>query len=308
MLAAMRPPSTLLPILAAMAGIALFSVMDAFMKRASIMVGAYDAVLWRNLVGSLLGLPLWLGSGWRRQGGFAAGFWPDRQRLRVHLLRSAVVAAMAVLFFYGLVRLPMAEGIALSFIAPLIALYLAALFLHEPVTRRALVASIMALAGVGVIALARSGDPAGSHGETMLGLAAILASAVLYAINLVIQRHQAQLALPTEIAFFQHLFVALVALPAAPLLAHWPDMALIAVVTGAAALALSSLMLLSWAYARAEAHRLLPVEYSAFVWSAAMGWWWFGEPVGVATLAGVVLIVAGCVIGTASPPPEQVAL
>ena len=61
--------------------------------------------------------------------------------------------------------------------------------------------------------------------------------------------------------------------------------------------------------ARAEAHRLLPIEYSAFIWSALMGYWLFGEAVGAATLGGVVLIVAGCVIGTrTAPPPEQVAL
>jgi len=292
--------STLLPVASALAGIALFSVMDAFMKRASITVGAYNAVLWRNLAGSLLGVGPWLALGWR--GGFAPGFWPDRRRLAVHLARSAVVAGMAVLFFYGLVRTPMAVGMALSFIAPLIALYLAALFLGEPVTKRALLASILALAGVFVIAAARSGEAGGDHHAAMLGLAAILVSAMLYAVNLVLQRHQAQLAGPVEIAFFQSLFVALVAGLAAPWLGSWPggqaSPLVIAVVLGAATLAFVSLMLLSWAYARAEAHRLLPIEYSAFVWSALMGRLWFGEAVGMATLAGVVLIVTGCVIGT----------
>ncbi|MDE2404683.1 MAG: DMT family transporter [Sphingomonadales bacterium] len=302
---------TLLPVVSALTGIALFSVMDAFMKRASIDVGAYNAVLWRNVIGAALGVAPWLAGGWR--GGFGGGFWPDRRRLLVHLLRSAVVAGMAVLFFYGLVRTPMAQGMALSFIAPLIALYLAALFLGEPVTRRAVMASVLALGGVFVIAAARSGEASGDHHEAMLGLAAILGSAVLYAVNLVLQRHQAQLAGPIEIAFFQNLFVALVAGLAAPWLGAWPalpgEAAPLAVVTGAAVLAFVSLMLLSWAYARAEAHRLLPIEYSAFVWSAAMGWLWFGEPVGLATLAGVVLIVGGCVIGTTGDSPtEQTAL
>ncbi|MBU6269319.1 MAG: DMT family transporter [Sphingomonadales bacterium] len=303
--------AALLPVLSALAGIALFSVMDAFMKRASIAVGAYNAVLWRNGVGAVLGAVPWLVVGWR--GGFAPAFWPDRRRLLVHLARSAVVAGMAVLFFYGLVRTPMAQGMALSFIAPLIALYLAALFLGEPVTRRALLASVLALAGVFIIAAARSGEAGGNHHEAMLGLAAILVSAVLYAVNLVLQRHQAQLAGPLEIAFFQNLFVALVAALAAPWLATWPGSdaspLVLAVIVGAAVLAFVSLMLLSWAYARAEAHRLLPIEYSAFVWSALMGRLWFGEAVGVATLAGVVLIVGGCVIGTGGGAhTEQTAL
>ena len=63
---------------------------------------------------------------------------------------------------------------------------------------------------------------------------------------------------------------------------------------GAAGLATVSLLLLSWGWARAPAHRLLPVEYSAFLWSAAMGWLWFGEAVSAATLLGAGLIVAGC--------------
>jgi S-adenosylmethionine uptake transporter len=56
--------------------------------------------------------------------------------------------------------------------------------------------------------------------------------------------------------------------------------------------------LLSWGWARAQAHRLLPVEYSAFVWSALAGWWWFGEMPSIWTLGGVVLIVAGVWVGT----------
>ena len=38
--------------------------------------------------------------------------------LEVHLIRSGVAAVMATLFFWGLVRVPVAEAIALSFINP----------------------------------------------------------------------------------------------------------------------------------------------------------------------------------------------
>jgi S-adenosylmethionine uptake transporter len=43
---------------------------------------------------------------------------------------------------------------------------------------------------------------------------------------------------------------------------------------------------------------LLPLEYSAFIWSALMGWLMFGEKLTVPTLVGAVLIVLGCWIGT----------
>ena len=51
---------------------------------------------------------------------------------------------------------------------------------------------------------------------------------------------------------------------------------------------------MSWAYARAETRILIPVEYSAFIWAAIIGWFWFGEVVTGITLVGTVLIVFGC--------------
>jgi S-adenosylmethionine uptake transporter len=42
--------------------------------------------------------------------------------------RAALVTVMAVLFFWGIARVPLAQAIALTFIAPLIALLLAVLF------------------------------------------------------------------------------------------------------------------------------------------------------------------------------------
>ncbi|MBW8783226.1 MAG: DMT family transporter [Novosphingobium sp.] len=281
----------LLPFLAAGAGIATFSTMDALMKRASGLAGVYDALLWRNLAGALLGLPLWLAAG--------RGL-PDAARLRVHLLRSAVVAAMALLFFWGLVRTPMAEAIALSFIAPLIALYLAAAFLGETVRPQAIAASLLGIGGVGVIVLARVTGPAADQGSPA-GVAAILASAVLYAGNLVLQRRQAQLAGPLEIAFFQSALVGLLLVPAAPWLAFAPSPPALVAIAAAAVLALLSLVLLSWGYARAEAQALVPIEYSAFVWAALMGWLVFGEAVTASTLAGAALIVLGCWIATRGP-------
>ena len=52
--------------------------------------------------------------------------WPSRTTLRVHITRGIVVTVMAGLFFWGIGRVPLAQAIALTFIAPLIALLLAA--------------------------------------------------------------------------------------------------------------------------------------------------------------------------------------
>jgi len=66
-------------------------------------------------------------------------------------------------------------------------------------------------------------------------------------------------------------------------------------------------MLLAWAYARAEAQALVPIEYTAFPWSALTGWLWFGEAVTAATLGGLALILAGVWVGArgaAAPLPQ----
>lgn len=289
----------LLPFLAAALGIATFSTMDALMKSAATAAGVYNAMLLRSLIGAVLVLPLWR---WRTR---AAG-WPRGRALRLHLIRATVCAGMATSFFWGLVRIPMAEAIALSFIAPLIALYLAAALLGEKVSRASVLASLLGLCGVVVIAVGRlNGD--GFAGEAGWGVAAVLLSAMLYAWNLVLQREQAQLADPAEIAFFQNAIIALILATAAPWAFAMPAAPALADIAVGAVLAVGSLMLLSWAYARAEAQALVPIEYSAFIWSAIIGRIVFDEPLTAATVAGVVLIVAACLIA-ARRPTEQTAL
>ncbi|MDK2759110.1 MAG: EamA family transporter, partial [Blastomonas fulva] len=62
-------------------------------------------------------------------------------------------------------------------------------------------------------------------------------------------------------------------------------------------------LLLSWAYARAEAQALLPLEYSMFIWGALFGWLVFDETIGWTTLAGAGLIVTGCWLVARQPRP-----
>lgn len=287
----MTPRSTAIPFAVCCAGVALFSIMDAAMKGLSLSIGVYNALLWRAVAGTLIGLVLMLVLRQR---------WPSAPVLRLHLLRGTVVAFMALAFFWALVRLPLAEAIALSFIAPLIALYLAALLLKERIGRATIAASLLGLVGVAVIL---SGRMRGAYDAGALaGAGAVLVSAVLFAWNLILQRRQAQLASPVEVAFFQHLVMLCVFGLAAPLLAAVPPVGALPLVTLAAALAFTSLAALAWAYARAEAQRLIPVEYSAFVWAAIVGWLAFGEALAPTTVAGAALIVGGCLIAARGKP------
>lgn len=281
-----KPP--LAPIVMAIVGIGLFAAMDAVMKGASLAVGAFSAFFLRCIIGFCIVAPIWWLTDRRL---------PEKRVLKIHLVRGFITAFMGWSFFYSLVYLPLAEAIALSFIAPLIALYLAAVLLKEDVHPRAYLAAILGLAGVAIIVAGKLGR-ADMGDDALWGLAALLLSAVLYAWNLVLQRQQALVAKPAEVSMFQNGMVVVVLLAGTPFLLEWPQRETWNYLGAGAVFAVGATLCLSWAYARAEAQRLVPIEYSAFLWAVVFGWFLYDESVTFATIAGAALIVLGCWIAT----------
>ena len=276
------------PVLAATLGIALFAAMDAVMKGGALVIGAYSAFLLRCLMGSLLLAPIWW---WRRR------VFPRGRVLRIHLVRGTVIAFMGWSFFASLVYLPPAEAIAISFVAPLIALYLARLLLGEVIRPRAVAGTILGLVGVIVIVAGRIGRER-LDGDAAFGIALVLVSAVLFAWNLILQRQQALVSSPLEASTFQNGTVTLVLGVGAPFLLVLPDRETVMLLGLAAMLAILAAMLFIWAYARSETQRLVPIEYTGFLWASLFGWLFFAEPIRPLTVAGAVLIVIGCWIAT----------
>jgi len=295
----MSAPHSPLPAFAiAVAGIALFSIMDMVMKGLTLAIGTFPTLMWRSLIGiALASIPFFA----------TRNPWPKGTALRLHLLRGTMMVPMAILFFWGLARVPMAQAVALTFIAPLIALVLAALILKEPIGKRTVGGSLAAFAGVVIIFIGQAQADLGA--DALLGSFAILGSAVIYAFNIIVMRRQAQHAGPIEIAFFQNLVigavllasVAVTGMPSVPA-GHWGELFL------AAGLAIGSLMLLGWSYARAGAAYLSTTEYTAFLWAMLLGWWRFGEHVSPFTLLGATLIVAGCLVAARTRRVEHPAL
>ncbi len=264
-------------------GIGLFSMMDAVMKSLVLAIGVYNALLWRQMVSVGLGAVAWkLGKSGR----------PSGRALKLHLARGLVTTAMGLLFFWGLARVPMAQAISLTYIAPILALSLAAITLGERVGWKTFVASIAALGGVLVVMIGQGREVPGP--ETFHGTLAILGSAALYAVNLVIARLQSQAARPGEIAFFQALVITATLAFAAPWLAVVPEAAQWPKLVLAAGLATASLWLLGWAYAHGDTGFLATTEYTSFVYAAGLGFLVFGERVSAFTLAGAAIIVVAC--------------
>jgi S-adenosylmethionine uptake transporter len=213
---------------------------------------------------------------------------------------------MAGLFFWGIGRVPLAQAIALTFIAPLIAMLLATMFLEESMGPASIVGSLAAFAGVVVIVLGQARANVAS--DVLLGIASIIGSALCYAVNIVLMRRQALAAKPLEINFFQCVTVMILWLLVIPLVGipQWPGGQWLWV-AAACLLSTSGTLLFAWAYARGPASYLAVTEYSGFLWAALMGWLIFHERVSTYTVGGAVLIVGGCLIaarGKITEPPE----
>ena len=282
---------------AALAAVAVLSIMDAVMKGLVLAIGIFAVSTWRSIANLMLTGALYLP--WRSA-------WPKPSTLRIHVGRGIVVMVMAALFFWGIGRVPLAQAIALTFIAPLIALLLASIFLHEEIGKKSIAGSFVAFAGVVVIVWGQARAEAGP--EVLLGSAAIIGSALCYAVNIVLMRHQSLAAKPVEINFFQSLTVLALWLAVVPFVGFpdWPATQWPWVIV-AALMSTGGGLIFSWAYARGEAGYLAASEYSGFLWAAALGWLIFHEPVSLFTLSGAVLIVFGCFVAASrklAAPPE----
>lgn len=276
------------PFAVAALAVFLFAVMDALIKHVAAIYPTVQIVTLRFACG----VPFALALGW----------WlelrlPGPAAWRAHGLRGLLTVATGLQFFYALAILPLAQAIALFFLAPLFLALLAALILREPIRGSTWASLALGFCGVGIMlggeVLAASGSLA-----TLAGAAAALGSALTYALNAVLLRRRALADPLAVIVLLQHViplgltlpFTAVVWLPPSP--AHW----LLFLVTGA--LGVSAMTALAWAFARAPAGRLGILEYTALVWAAAIGWYAFGELPSLATLGGAFLIVAACLLGT----------
>ena len=283
---------------AALGAVSVLSIMDATMKHLVLVIGLLSVSVWRSLANLILSTAMYLP---RRK------VWPTRRTLAIHVSKGVIVTVMAGLFFWGIARIHLAQALALTFIAPLIALLLAALFLGEEIGKRTIAGALGAFGGVLVIVFGQA--QSGNNPEVLLGSAAIIGSALCYAVNIVMMRWQALNAKPLEINFFQGVTVMAMWLLALAVAGppHWPTGEWHWIIV-ASLLSTIGTLLFAWAYARGPASYLSVTEYSGFLWASALGWLVFGERVSLYTLAGAVLIVGGCLIaarGKVTEPPEM---
>jgi drug/metabolite transporter (DMT)-like permease len=273
------------PALRAAAGIALLSIMDAVIKGMSASYPTFQVAFLRFAFGSLVIAVIMTVL---RPG------WPSRETFMANAVRSVVAVVTAVSFFYALGQLPLAETLILSFLAPMFVALLGLAILKERVDLRIVGAILLGFCGTLIVVTGQT-EEAGAA-RSLSGIAAALGSAVTYALSLVLLRQRAQKDKLLHIVAFMNIgpfilvapFAVMVWQPVA--MADLPWFALMGL------LAISGHILLVTAYARAEAARLAPLEYTALIWAVLIGYGVFSEIPTWATFGGGLLVILAALL------------
>jgi S-adenosylmethionine uptake transporter len=275
-----------LAIAEALAGLALLCAMDALIKGVAQRFPVFEVAFARYLFGSLLILGL---------AAVARPGWPSAETLRANGLRALLVVITATTFYYALARLPLAETIALSFLSPIFVALAANLVLGETIDRRIVSGLGAGFAGMLVIVAGQTGL---SFGGSFSGVAAVLVSAVTYALSMVLLRARAQTDPVVTIVTIQNVAPAAILLVPALLVWQQPSPADWGVLALLGTLGVLGHLLMARAYAKAQAARLASLEYTALLWASLFGFAFFGEVPTPTTLAGAALIIGGAVVAS----------
>ena len=191
------------PVMLAIGGVFLLTVMDAVLK-AQLQIHSVAVVLFcRFVAGGCISLAVlaWL----KPQR-------PTATQIRANLLRAPLVVLTAGSFFLAVSLLPLAEAISLSFLAPCFIAVLGVIWLKEQVDRSIIIALAAGLAGV--LTMLWPNFSAGMSGS-VLGVGAALASALFYAVNIILLRQLAVSQNPAIIVAFQTIAPAILIAPLA---------------------------------------------------------------------------------------------
>lgn len=216
-----------------------------------------------------------------------------------HLARGFVGILSMSFGFYGLVHLPLPEAIAIGYAMPLLAVAFAVFILGEVVRLYRWSAVAIGLIGVMIITWPRLTlfDGGGFGSSEALGAIAVLVSATLGAIAMVLVRKLVQKERTHTIVLYFSLSASVFSLATLPF--------------GWSAISLSSFLLLVIAgfcggvaqilltesYRHADMSTIAPFEYTSIVLGLVIGYFLFGDvPTGTMLLGTVIVVGAGIFI------------
>lgn len=253
-----------------------FIAVTAIIKHAGQAVPAAEAAFLRYLMGLVFLLP------------FARALLSTRmpaRELRLFAARGLVHTLAAMLWFFSMTQIPIAEVTAMNYLSPVYVAVGAALFLGEPLAARRIGAVVAALVGTAIIL--RPG-----FREVEAGHLAMLVAAVLFGASYLIakplsDRHSAGMVVA--------MLSATVTIGLAPFaFAVWvtPTGTVLAWMFLVAACATAGHYAMTRAFAAAPVSVTQPVTFLQMVWALLLGWAVFDEPPDGYVILGALVIIA----------------
>jgi len=199
-------------------------------------------------------------------------------------LRGVCHAGGVILWFYAMVRIPIAEVTAMGYLAPIYVTVGAAVFLGERLATRRIIAVLLGLAGAAIIL--RPGFREVSDGHL-----AMLLAAVVFAGSYLVAKVMADEVKPGIVVAMLSIFVTIGLAPFAA--ADWikPTGGELAYLAAVACFATAGHYTMTLAFAAAPMTVTQPVTFLQLVWATALGVIWFDEAVDIWVILGGFVIL-----------------
>ncbi|MFV0292280.1 MAG: DMT family transporter [Paracoccus sp. (in: a-proteobacteria)] len=273
----------------------LITAMSALVREISDKAALGQIIFWRSAIA--MG-PICIYMALRND--FPSAFRTSRPG--AHLLRGIMGAAAMGLSFISLTYLPVAHAEALGFLGPVLVLPAAALFLHEAIPLRLIMA--VAIGFAGVIAMLWEGLTMPGEG-TMIGVAAGLGFAGLTALYRVYVKTMTRTESPTTISFYFALFTTLVGLATLPFGWLPVDLETTAILAGVGLLGGLSHIAATEAIARAPVSVLAPFDFTGLVWAVLFDLVLFATLPGLPGWIGIIAITLAGLMVLHTPKGSQ---
>ncbi len=234
-------------------------------------------IVWTRQMGLLIGVLVLLG---------IKGLGVLRTRhAGLQITRGALAAISATLFMFGVKYVPLADAIAVTFVAPFIVTVVAALALGETVGVRRWIAVFIGF--VGTLIVLRPGMGA-VHPAILL----VLVAASCFALRQILSRAVAGSdRVVTTVAYTAIVSSLLLALPL-PFIWRMPESGLeMSLLLGVAVLAGAGEILVIKALEVAQAVAVAPVMYTIMIWGTFWGWLVFDQLPDAWTWIGALVIM-----------------
>lgn len=213
-------------------------------------------------------------------------------RIGAHARRAAMGLTGMALNFGGMILLPMAEATTISLSVPVFAVIFAALLLGEQTGWQRWSAVIVGFVGVLIVLDPRASFAGGFGGEHGLGVMVALGGAIMTALITIAVRDLGRTENAATIVFWFSLLSMIPLGIALPFVYTPHDLREWLLLLGLGFSGAVVQMALTGALRLAPVAVVIPMDYSALLWSIAAGWWFFGTLPAETTWIGAPLIVA----------------